>query len=610
MRANSKPLSREERKALIERVISDCQKLAISYVKDWQPINSDWEIVEGCAYLRLSDEDQVLVEKGSLEQQINIAISEAINRSHNDEINYQITMFYIEPGITGTHDRRPQLQLMKKNIKLGRHGFVVIKEIARLIRDTLLWKELFRLCHQMECDLFIRGLPFNPNDPTQVLHLDFLAMLAEYESKQTSKRLKESVFAAIVTSGKFNSTHKVLGLDQLSINGDAKVGLYTPNKEELKTVEWIMQTFIRYQDYKKTCDECRTKGVLNKNGELFQKNSLKTLLTNSKYIGEWTVNEENKDKNPNKLMAYEKYEKIDLPHGCVIDRNLWDRVQAVVERIAGTRNTTKHFKRVYPLKGILQFKDGTTFAGNGAWGKTGRISYYWNKAHNIRIPADVIEKEVSKIVSEVIKRSPRLREGIKKWGAQVQTTAQLLNDQVGKIEGEIIRLKGEQEKIDKRLDFLLEDSSPEEAKKFQRKYREDSAGIEAEIGKCHEALHAIQTQRNDFESEGFDWKHLTERAEHIQEVVNENDPEALRVAYRKLFAAVIVGDIDKRGVRPLIFNLRGGAWDLEEGANGLPTPAGGEPVNLVEKNCIYEKLAQAEGLEPPTNWLTANCSTD
>ena len=367
MRANSKQLSKDERKALIDRVISECELLAKNYVKNWQPINPDWKTVEGCAYLRLSDDDQVLVEKGSLEQQINIAVSEALIRSEADHINYKISVFYIEPGITGTHDRRPQFQLMKKNIRLNKHKFVVIKEIARMIRDLLLWKELFKLCHEMQCEIFIRGLPFNPNDPTQVLQLDFLAMLAEYESKLISKRLKESVFAAIVSSGKFNLTHKVLGLDQLKINGEDKVG------------------------------------------------------------------------------------------------------------------------------------------------------------------------------------------------------------------------------------------SPEEAKKFQKKYRVDSAGIEKEIERCCEAIHAIQSQRNDVQGDGFDWKHLTERAEHIQQIINENDPEALRVAYAKLFAAVIVGDIDKRGVRPLIFALRGGAMELEMGVEGPRAFAERGPVNLLKKNCIYENLAQAELFIPPTS---------
>ena len=57
--------------------------------------------------MRLSDDTQVAVERGSLEQQIHIAISEAQHRSEQERMNYKITEFYIEPGITGTHGTPP-----------------------------------------------------------------------------------------------------------------------------------------------------------------------------------------------------------------------------------------------------------------------------------------------------------------------------------------------------------------------------------------------------------------------------------------------------------------------------------------------------------------------
>ena len=62
--------------------------------------------------MRLSDDTQVAVERGSLEQQIHIAISEAEYRSEQERVNYRITEFYIEPGITGTHGNRPLASLV------------------------------------------------------------------------------------------------------------------------------------------------------------------------------------------------------------------------------------------------------------------------------------------------------------------------------------------------------------------------------------------------------------------------------------------------------------------------------------------------------------------
>jgi len=251
MKEKFKRLSTQDKKLQIQKIIAHCERLAAGYVRNWDPVNPEWETIEGCAYLRLSTDEQVAVEKGSLEQQVNIAVSEAISRSYSDKVNYKITKFYIEPGMTGRDDKRPRFQELTRAISNKIHGFVIIKEIARIARETEIWKKFFNLCISKRCHLFIRGLPFNPNDPTQILQLDILAAFAAYESNVNSKRTKESNFSAMISSGKFNSTHKVLGLDQLIVNGEPQVGFYIKNNEGLKVVEWIMRTFVKYASYQK-----------------------------------------------------------------------------------------------------------------------------------------------------------------------------------------------------------------------------------------------------------------------------------------------------------------------------------------------------------------------
>ena len=74
---SKKRMSHKQVKALVLKVVSDCKSISSNYVKRWKPVNSSWPTIEGAVYLRLSDNSQVAVERGSLEQQIHIAISEA-----------------------------------------------------------------------------------------------------------------------------------------------------------------------------------------------------------------------------------------------------------------------------------------------------------------------------------------------------------------------------------------------------------------------------------------------------------------------------------------------------------------------------------------------------
>ena len=114
-----KKQSQKEINLLVHKIVQDCKRIAKDYVANWKPINPSWPTVDGCAYLRLSTDQQVLVEKGSLEQQVYIAISEAVIRSNSDRVNYRTTKFFIEPGITGTTDNRPEFNSMMLDIKSG-----------------------------------------------------------------------------------------------------------------------------------------------------------------------------------------------------------------------------------------------------------------------------------------------------------------------------------------------------------------------------------------------------------------------------------------------------------------------------------------------------------
>lgn len=579
-----KPLESKTQKLQIEKIIQDCRKIANDYIKNWQVIDSKWETVAGCAYLRLSTDQQVAVEKGSLEQQIYIAINEAENRSNADKLNYRITHFFIEPGLTGRNDDRPEFLAMRTSIKRQEYKFVIFKEIARIARDATIWKDFFKLCIQSECEVFIRGLPINPNDPTSLLQLDILAAFAEYESNQISKRTRESNFSAMVTSGKFNSTHQVLGLDQLIVNSEPKVGFYVANASELEAVEWIMRTFLKYGSQQKTIEECEKRGIKNKNGKVFKKNSLTTLLTNKKYIGKWVVNSENKEKPQQKLLPYDKYKEIDLPHGCVIDIDLWNSVQATLSQIAGKNTKNTRLTRIYSLSGVLQFTDGSPFHGRSAYSSKGvRNNYYYNK--NIKHPfhAEDLEAEAKKVAVAIIRENDQVQDAVKRRCKDIKSLTDLIQGQAEKLTQEIAALEKDKLTLDKRLDFLLAGGSNEDAKLFKDNYKNKMVEINEQLRQKKESLGLMTTKGKDLKDDTFDWKSVKSRATEILDLIQEHDPVALKRAYSQLFEAIVVGDLDNTGKRPLQFILK----ENDEGPK-IKKPG----VNQAEHSCVTIKMAQ------------------
>mgnify|MGYP000320944030 CR=1 FL=1 len=534
-----KKISNTEMKRLVLKVIDDCKKIASEYVRNWKPVNSKWETIEGTAYLRLSDDSQVAVERGSLEQQIHIAIMEAKSRSEQGKINYRITEFYIEPGITGTHDRRPEFQRLQADINSGVHRFVILKELSRLVRDSEIWKRFIRLCQVHDCELCIRGLPFNPNDPASVLQFDQLAAFAEYESRTTSKRVRESNHSALITSGKFNGNYPLLGFDMIQNDYGDGTGIYRVNKKEIKQVEWIMNMFLQYGHFGQVVKACQEKHINTKRGVPFNYNSLKRLLTNPRFLGKWYRNEKNKEKRQEKLMPYNRYIEVDLPHGSVIDESLWQRVQDKIKEIKNSK--AKYEKRCYPLSGLLYLEDGSKFCGSGHWGKTKKkVLYYYNKDNKVRIPVEVIENQAEIVTKSIFDNNALFKKSLKAYLKDSDHLLQNLNAKETELNIKIDALSEEKVKLDKRLTFLLEDDDLDMVKMFKEEYKKKYLKLKEEESDLKFSLDEISKLKKKFKMTQGKSESYVNIAEEALRLLKKKDLLSLKSIYSNLFEKIVV----------------------------------------------------------------------
>ncbi len=585
-------MTREDFKSLVAKIIQDCKVLGQKYVENWEPVNPEWETVRGAAYLRLSTDQQVSVEKGSLEQQIYIAISEAVSRSKTEKVNFRIVRFHIEPGITGRHDNRPEFIRLQNGIQDGKYRFVIFKELARIARETDIWKRFFKLCIEKECDLFIRGFPFNPNDPSQIFQLDIMAAFAEYESNQTSKRLKENIFSAMVHSGKFNTTHQFLGLDPLAVNGETKVGLYTINETEMEQVVWIMNEFLLCRSYERLLERCEKRGVCNKKREAFTTATLKNLLTNTRYTGRWVINRKKKDKNQDKLMPYDRYMEVDLPHGQAVDRKLWDAVQQAVVAVAGNKTVDKAARRIYPLSSLLRAEDGSTFWGSGAWSSITGLKhlYYWNKEKRIRLGAESLEDQTRTVVNSIVENSGPMQEALARRIETNNEALATLTSQREQVESRIKEIEKDREKLNRRLDFLLDGSDEEAARQFRGEYRSKTSSINSEIAELKVTTEYIDERTTKIHESSREHANHVELASQAQKKAKEMDSVALRGLYTRLFDSIIVGDADGAGFRKVEFVLRD------------PLSLTGYRVEDADCECL--KVVGPIGIEPTTSTMS------
>ncbi len=585
MRIIEKKLTREEKKALIAKIVSECKEIAERHIDEWKPLDPTWPTIEGCAYLRLSTDKQVMVEKGSLEQQVHITASEAEIKSRENKINYRIIRFFIEPGITGKSDKRPEFNALKDGIDRSLYKFVIAKELSRITRDDLTWHIFMDRCVERDCEFVVRGLRLNPRDPIQRHILNQLAGAASLESSVTSKRQMESNHTRLTISKRLNSTRPILGLDQKIEHGNPVTGAYQINSAEAKTANWIFETFVSTESEAVTLREIKGKGVKNKFGHEFNSKTLHKYLTNLKLTGKVERNHKNKNKDDRFLLPYERYEVVELDYEPVISVDLWNKAQAIITRNSEHLRKNTKLKKVYLLHGLIKLPDGSTFHGTGANGNGGRKNYYFSKAKKLRIDADEAELGASKAVVQIIKDSEKLLKAVKRH-SQSETRQSLLKSEKQRFLDMIEGLKAEKKRAELRFEALLADGSREKRGQYTKEFETSVDRINTETSKLQAQFDTLERKQAVVTDNFYDqFKDRLEIAQKIQNLISKKaDPVHIKGAYAKLFNAVIAEPCQETGTYKLQFVI--GKGEAEK-----PVPNGGQ-------GSVTRTLVRGKGLEP------------
>ena len=221
------------------------------------------------------------------------------------------------------------------------------------------------------------------------------------------------------------------------------------------------------------------------------------------------------------------------------------------------------------------------------------------KKNGIRLIGDNIEIEVEKIVSEIVRGSTKIQNSISDYGKDCTAASELCLEQVTKLNGQLAGFEDEKRKLNRRQDYVLDLGLETDAQKFKDEYKSDLEKINSAIRDKQIQIEQLVQKAETLRENEFDWNGVGKRCEVILATIKAKDPVALKNAYRQLFEAIVVGDIGPDGKTDLKFVLRG--------QNLGPFL---DSVNGRKEIRVGTKMAQVEGLEPPTQRLTAACSTN
>lgn len=330
----------------------------------------------------------VIYARYSSHAQRDVSIEQQIKeiRKFTDREDLIVIEIYADRALTGTNDRRPQFQRMIKDASMGKFQYVVVYTLDRFARDrydSALYKRQLK-------NYGVRVLSAMENisdDPTGILMESMLEGLAEYYSKELSRK---------ISRGMIDNAEKCLICGSLPFGYKRGAdGHYAIDEEQAEIVKEIYNRVAEGENLVRICEDLNNRGIRTKTGSRWGRSSFNRLLSNERYLG---------------IYIYGDIRVVDgIP--AIIEKELYDKVQLKMTSKSNPRNSPQKRRRensIYLLTGKL-------FCGKckspmvGISGKSGaKEPYYYyickKRRYEKTCDKEMVRREwVEKAIAEAIK---------------------------------------------------------------------------------------------------------------------------------------------------------------------------------------------------------------
>ena len=344
-----------------------------------------------CAvYCRVSSDERLDQEFNSIDAQKEAG--HAYVASQRAEGWIPVADDYDDPGYSGGNTERPALRRLMTDIERGLIDIVVVYKIDRLTRSLADFSKMVEVFERQQVSFVSVTQQFNTTTSMGRLMLNVLLSFAQFEREVTGERIRDKI-AAAKRKGMWMGGVPPLGYD-------VENRLLAVNETEAALVRRIFQDMVTIGSTTRIAANLTAEGITNKawttqdglirGGNRIDKKYLHKLLRNRIYLGELS---HKGNWNPG-------------AHAPIIDRELWDRVHAVLtsDRHIRAMETRDRSRSDALLRGLLYASSGDRMYPTHTRKKCGRkYCYYVSRSESRfgasgktcdRLPAAEIEAAV------------------------------------------------------------------------------------------------------------------------------------------------------------------------------------------------------------------------
>jgi len=312
---------------------------------------------------------------------------------------------YDDGGYSGGNMDRPGLKRLLADVRAGLVDIIVVYKIDRLSRSLADFAKLVEIFDQHKVTFVSVTQAFNTTTSMGRLTLNILLSFAQFERELAGERVRDKI-AASRQRGIWMGGMPPIGYDVV----ERKL---VPNPGEAQIIREMFTRFAAVPSMATLVRDLRARGVTSKSwttvkgverkGKLIDKGYVYKIFKNPVYIG---------------VAAY-KGRHYPGEHEAIIDRSLWDAVQALLQ--AGTPHTKgssapRETKAPTLLRGLLFSDAGRAFTPG--WTVKGQKYYrYYINTDAIKLGKDACEVrrmpagEIETVVVEQLRhilRSPEV----------------------------------------------------------------------------------------------------------------------------------------------------------------------------------------------------------
>src|SRR3981189_1438793 len=259
---------------------------------------------------------------------------------------------YDDGGFSGGTLERPALKRVRTDIESGKIDVVVVYKIDRLSRSLMDFSRLVEVFDQHKVTFVSVTQSFNTTTSMGRLTLNVLLSFAQFEREVIGERIRDK-FTASRKRGMWMGGWAPLGYEVR----DRKLVV---NEVDAKLVRSISHRFVKTGSAATLARALIAENVRNKYGKVIDKGILYKMLNNPVYIG----------------VAVHKGVSYPGEHVGIIDRKVWDKVQARFRQSPRKRAAATRAQTPSLLKGIIYDSTGVAMSPTHTR-KRGRLYRYY-----------------------------------------------------------------------------------------------------------------------------------------------------------------------------------------------------------------------------------------